>query len=111
MKEREEFCGLWFSTETEQEVRETIVRLYLSKKRVRFHWGDTKTGRDYGDVYDVSGTVGRSTGTQKIPLLIHNRRSMGGGAILDNCIVKITESSGAKKVLYEHPNYHIKLGE
>lgn len=107
MKERVEFCGLWFSTETEQHIKDIIVRLYLSKKRVRFHWGDTKTGRDWGDTYDVCGTVGRTSGIQKIPLLIHNSRSRGGGAILDHCIVKITESSGAKKVLYQHPNYHI----
>lgn len=107
MKQREEYKGLWFSTETEQEIKDIIVQLYHSKKRVRFYWGDAKTGKDYGDVYDVSGTVGRSTGTQKIPLLIHNSRSRGGGGILDNCIVKITESSGAKKVLYQHPNYHI----
>lgn len=107
MKEREEHIGFWFSTETEQDIRDIIVQLYHSKKRVRFHWGNTKTGRDYGDVYDVSGTVGRSTGNKKIPLLIHNSRSLGGGAILDDCIVKITESSGAKKILYQHPNYHI----
>jgi hypothetical protein len=107
MKQREEYKGIWFSAETEQYIKDIIVQLYHSKKRVRFHWGDTKTGKDYGDVYDVSGTVGRSTGTQKIPLLIHNSRSLGGGAILDNCIVKITESSGTKKVLYQHLNYHI----
>jgi hypothetical protein len=107
MKEREEYKGFWFSTETEQEIKDIIVQLYHSKKRVRFHWGDTKTGKDWEDIYDVCGTVGISTGNQKIPLLIHNSRSFGGGAILDHCIVKITESSGAKKVLYQHPNYHI----
>jgi hypothetical protein len=36
-----------------------------------------------------SGYVGRSTGNVKIPLLIHNARAFGGGAILDHCIVRI----------------------
>lgn len=106
MEPREEYKGLWFNAKTTSEIREIIVSLYHSKKRVRFHWGDTITGRDYGDIYDVSGTVSRSTGSQKIPLLIHNSRSTGGGGILDHCIVKITESSGAKRVIYQHPSYH-----
>jgi hypothetical protein len=106
--EKVEYKGIWFNTDTEAKVRDIIVRLYHSKRRVRFHWGDTNTGLDWDDVYDVSGTVSRSTGLQKIPILIHNTRSLGGGGILDACIVKITESSGAKRVIYQHTKYHTK---
>ena len=41
----------------------------------------------------------------KVPLLVANRRSLGGGAILTHCIVRIRESAGGR-VLYQHPSYH-----
>ena len=41
----------------------------------------------------------------KVPLLIANRRSTGGGAILDHCIVRIRESAGGR-VHYQHSQYH-----
>jgi len=41
----------------------------------------------------------------KVPLLIANRRSLGGTAILDHCIVRIRSSAGGR-VLYQHPDYH-----
>lgn len=87
-----------------------LERIRANQTRCRYHWGDTTgdtAGRDWGDCYDVEGRIGRSTGKLKIPLLIHNRRSSGGGALLTDCIVKITETAGGK-VVYQHPNYHVK---
>ena len=52
------------------------------------------------------GTIGRSTGTIKTPLLISNSRSLGGGAILTDCIVKIVDVK-TKRVLYVNPKYTI----
>jgi len=66
--------------------------------RLRLHYGDVKTGRPWGD--SETGQIGRSTGTSKIPLLIKTRRSMGGGGILDHCIVKI-EAMPGRQVLYD----------
>lgn len=95
-----------YHKETEDSLIELLERLRSNHIRLRFHWGNTKTGEDWGDDFNVCGTIGRSSGRIKIPILIHNIRSMGGGAILDHCIVKITESKG-KAVLYQHANYHI----
>ena len=72
--------------------------------RVRVVYGDRETGCDWGEDLDTMGYVGRSGGRIKIPLLIHNSRSIGGGAMLDHCIVKIVVTY-SKSVLYQHPNY------
>jgi len=85
-----------------------LQRLKRTKERVRFHWGDSKTGLDWGDIYDVTGTVNRSTGPIHSPILIHNSRSHGGHGISTHCIVKVTTSTKPHTVLYEHPNYHTK---
>ena len=75
-------------------------------KRIRIFFGDRETGKDWNEFYDNIGYVGRSTGLIKIPLMIHNTRSTGGGAILDHCIVKITVD---KKTVYQHPKYHCPI--
>ena len=91
-------------------VVEILERCRLNGDRIRVFYGDTETGRDWGEENDVIGYVGRSTGTNKIPLLLYNRRSDGGGAILTRCIVKIMRNDGAVLYAcqnYHHPNYHL----
>jgi hypothetical protein len=53
------------------------------------------------------GKIGRSSGPIKIPILLKTINSDGGGAILDDCIVKIVTSPiSSARVLYVHPRYH-----
>lgn len=73
--------------------------------RISLSYGDKKTGRDWMEENWVDGYVGRSTGVNKIPLLLSNRKSIGGGAILTDAIVRIRYSDG-KQILYQHPKYH-----
>jgi hypothetical protein len=72
-------------------------------KRCRVWLGDPETGKDWGEEWDVTGYIGRSMGTIKILLLIHNRRSYGGPGLLDDCIVKIKVEG---RVVYQHPGFH-----
>lgn len=76
----------------------------LQSRRIRIFYGDAKTGRDWCEEHDIIGTIGQSTGKIKVPLLLKKVTSTGGGALLDHCIVKITEN---KRVIYQHPNYNI----
>src|ERR1700690_3249451 len=62
-------------------------RMEGRRNRIKIHYGNPATGQYWGDV--ETGYVGRSTGTDKIPLLCHNQRSLGGGAISCSCIMKI----------------------
>jgi len=76
---------------------------------LRFCFGDVETGRDWGEVYDTTGYIGRSTGSIKIPLLIKTATSSGGGGILDHCIVRIERKEHDDKTyheVYRHPKYY-----
>lgn len=71
-------------------------------RRVRLDYGDTATGQSWGEEFDIEGYVGRSTGKNRIPLLIPPR-ARGGQAVLDHCIVAIYNANGG--ALYRHPAY------
>lgn len=100
--------GTSYHENTPEAVINVLERAMRTKERVRIFYGDTTTGRDWMEIYDTIGTIGRSCGQIKIPLLIKNSRSYGGGAILDHCIVKITID---KKVVYQNPKYYLPIME
>lgn len=98
--------GTSYQVETPDEVIRVLESARQNKTRLRLAYGDKETGKDWQESFDVEGTISRSMGPVKIPILIHNARSMGGGGILTHCIVKIVTSRG-KRVLYQHSQYHI----
>lgn len=98
-KEYKVVNGTSYSVNTNDKVIEVLERCRSNKTRIVVDYGDVLTKESWNEVYDVSGYVGRSSGTYKIPLLIHNSRSLGGGSILTDCILSIKESKG-KRVLF-----------
>lgn len=90
-KEYQSINGTCYHVETPARVIEILEHSRQFKNRLRIHFGEPKTGKAWGDI--EIGHVGRSTGTFKIPLMIHNARSMGGGALLDHCVVKIEHAN------------------
>lgn len=99
--EKTELC---YNIETPIKVIEAIEKAFINRTRVTLDYGHKDTGKSWGEVFDITGRIGRSTGTIKIPLLVYNTRSMGGGALLSHCIVKMSTSAG-NNTLYQHPNY------
>ena len=89
---------------TPSRVATLLNNLSISQQRIRLVYGDTNTGKDWLEEFDVIGTIGCSTGINKIPLLLNNSRSTGGGGILDRCILKIVDVK-SKRVLYQHEKY------
>lgn len=94
--------GTTYHDQTPLEVAKVLEQVKASKTRIRIWYG--KDGISWNEENDIMGYIGRSTGTYKIPLMINNRRSMGGGGLLDHCIVKIQDIK-SKRVLYQHPNF------
>ena len=97
--------GYEFDKNTPEDVVNILLRYMHDRSvRIRVFYGDTKTGKDWCEEYNTMGYVGGSTGKIKLPLLINNRNSWGGDAILTGSIVRITID---KKDVYRHPKYHI----
>lgn len=103
--EYKEHNGTFYNKDTSDKIISILESIRRNRTRVRFYWGDVETGKDWGDEFYVRGTIGRSMGPVKIPILIYNRRSLGGTAILTDCIVKITTTKG-NHTIYQHENYH-----
>ena len=104
MKNYTETNGIFFPEETTMGVREAITNAYLNRRKVKIYCGDTKTGRCWNEEHDTIGTIGRSSGPTKVSLLIATSRSMGGGEIMTDCIVRVRDfRSGVD--LYRAPNY------
>ena len=78
----------FYHNDTNSDVIKVLEQVRQDHTRIQLDLGDAKTGRDWNEVHDITGYVGRSMGPKKIPILVYNSRSFGGGAILDHCIVK-----------------------
>jgi hypothetical protein len=99
-----EVNGTFYQKGTPQAVINALENARNNKTRVKIFYGDPETGRDWHEEHDTTGTIGRSTGSIKIPLLISTSRSMGGGAILTKNIVKLRDTNTGR-VLYQNEKY------
>lgn len=102
--------GTTYKNRTPKAVIDILEESRKTGLRIRLHYGTTEEGKDKAvgtdwlDEWGMTGHVGRSTGLTKIPLIISSKRSFGGPAILDDCIVRIRAAKGGKD-LYRHPEY------
>ena len=98
--------GTYYHRDTPRRVIDVLERARRDRFRIRLHYGDVVTGRDWMDEHWVTGRVGRSMGKISIPLILANSRSPGGPSILDHCIVQIRTAKSPRHILYQHPKYH-----
>jgi hypothetical protein len=99
-----EVNGTSYQKGTPKEVIDVLENARTSRTRIKLYYGDHETGKDWKETMDTVGTIGRSTGSIKVPLLIKLSKSTGGGAILTDSIVKIKDVKTGK-VLYQTNNY------
>jgi len=97
-------AGTYYHEETPIRVRAILDTAMNTGLRLRLFYGDTITGMSWFDENDMCGTIGRSSGPIKIPLIIANSRSTGGPGILDRCIVAIADAPG--RFVYRHPSFN-----
>lgn len=95
--------GTWFDPDTHPEVKRQLELAMKGGYRLRIEYGDRDTGQAWSDRPEA-GTISRSMGPMKVPLLIRRAGSYGGDAISDASIVKISETPGGR-LLWQHPTY------
>jgi hypothetical protein len=108
MKQYKQVNGTSYDARTPDEVVAILENARQNRTRLHVSLGETEgpeAGKDWLEENDVYGFIGRSTGSIKIPLLVHSRRSRGGPGLLDHAIVRIRTSQGGK-ILWQHPSYH-----
>lgn len=91
--------GIYFYEGTPIKLCDKLIELRDSKERVVFDYGDTETKTSWGEVYNISGRIGKTTGIKPMLILIHNARSIGGGTIMTDCVLSIKKSKG-KSLIY-----------
>ena len=92
----------FYNEKTKVEVINILEKIRYRGERIQIFYGDTETGKNWNEEYDTFGTIGKSSGRVNMPLLIANKKSIGGGAILTNCIIAIKQS---KNILYKANNF------
>ena len=78
-----------------------------SKHRIRIWYGDKDTGRSWNEEYSVTGTVGRTCGIFKEPILLSNCRSCFGGAILVGSLIRVDDIT-SHRTLWKVSNFHVE---
>lgn len=103
LKDKFVIDGFVFSNGTPLNTANKLIELMKTKERVTLDYGYLDTKKSWNEIYDISGRVGYSSGSHglKYPLLVHNKRSLGGGLIITNHILSIKLSKG-KKLIFEH---------
>ena len=87
--------GMHFAPEAKKEVIEWLLTSYEREQRIRFFYGEN--GKPWNEECDTIGHVGRTTGSMKVPILIKNSKSTGGGEIIVSLIIRIdTKGSNGK---------------
>lgn len=97
--------GTSYNARTPEIVVQLLEKARVADVRLRIQYGDVMTGKSWMDDPE-EGYIGRSTGETKIPLLVHNKRSMGGDGIMDHHIVKIEPTrKDVSGFRWNHPRF------
>jgi hypothetical protein len=102
---------LAYKIATSKKVIEVLERCRKNRIRVKLNYGNIQTGKSWNEEHDTIGYVSMSKGYEaRFPILVYNERAYGGGSLMDDNVLKITESKGSR-VLYEAENFQLSTFE
>lgn len=97
--------GTWYRKGTPDKVQRVLNHLINTGETVRVFYGDPETGRSAMEEFETIGTIGRSCGVLKVPLLVADGEHFGGQLSAER-IIRITRISDGKD-LYRHAGFHV----
>lgn len=100
-----ELNGTYYDSRTPPDLAKVLEDCRQREVRIALSYGDAESGKDWLEECETTGTLSRSMGPQKVPIMLANARSTGGMHILDHCVVRVRTAKGGR-VLWQHPNYH-----
>lgn len=94
--------GTTYDARTPDKLIDVLETLRDRRQLCRVFYGH-EDGKSWHEENDCYGYIGRSTGSIKIPLMVHPN-SHGGPPLLDHCIVgvKVRDGKGKTSWLYKH---------
>ena len=98
--------GTFYTSDTNNKIIEVLENARKNGARIRIFYGNTITGEDWLEDNDTIGTISRTFGDVKSPILLKRKNSTGGRLIFTEYIVKITID---KRIYYIHDKYHINF--
>lgn len=102
----------WYLDSTPKKLKDLLECYRKNRKPVRIFYGNPETGEDWLSDYGVLGTIGRSTGFMKAPLLLEKSSQWGDLLSVDN-ILRIVDVDSREEV-YRTENYYqpeLSIGE
>lgn len=82
-------------------VQKILADAHKYNMKLRIFYGDLKTGAAWPEEHDVMGTIGCSTGPQKVPLIIASSQTVGGSPVMYPVVAICSHTHW----LYKHPTF------
>lgn len=102
---------LAYRIKTSNEVIKVLEHCRRNRIRVKINYGNVETGKSWNEENDTIGYISMCKGYEaRFPILVYNERAYGGGSLLDDCILKITESKGGR-ILYQSEKFKPSIFE
>lgn len=97
---------VWYDPRTPAQARHALESARATRRLVRLHYGDPRTGRDRLAVQDVLGFVGYAAWYLPHPILLVDRQLHIGPRIVELEVVRVFDVDGMVAT-YSHPHYHL----
>lgn len=97
---------IWFDPRTPRDARVALDSARATRRKIRLHYGDPKTGLDKLVAQDVVGFVGAASWQLPYPILLSERNSHLGPRICELEVLRVVDVDGLC-ITYEHPRYKL----
>lgn len=97
---------VWYDPRTRLEARQALEAARVTRRKVRLHYGDPRTGLDRLAAYDVAGFVGYAGWQLPHPILQPDRQHHLGQRICELEVVRVVDVD-AMVATYSHPGYKL----